>query len=394
MAAKLSLGRTRIVNASYVLQHLPGIKKQGLKGGIVYTDGQFDDARLALNLAQTAIEQGAAVINYCRVADFIFTDGKITSVVAEDALSKQQYRINAKTVINATGVFADALMKAAHDHSASIAPSQGVHIVVHKKHFEGSDALMIPKTSDGRVLFAVPWHNKVIVGTTDAAVDAAVIEPAATEAEISFIISNFNSYAAVPITKKDVLSVFTGLRPLIKKEGVKGTAALNRHHAVFTSPAGLITVTGGKWTTYRKMAEDAVNVAEKKLQVQKPPLTAALKIHGRTTEKNTTHLSVYGSDAAGIEKLWKEEAVLTGKIHPAHHFTKAEVVWAVRNEMAQTVEDVLARRTRLLFLDAGAAVESASVVATLMAKELQKDDAWIQQQVQAFTLLAKQYLLS
>jgi glycerol-3-phosphate dehydrogenase len=393
MAAKLSLGSTKIVNAGYVLQHLPAIKKAGLKGGVVYTDGQFDDARLALNLAQTACEQGAAVVNYCRVAGFIFAGHKITGVIAEDVLSKKQYHIKAKAVINATGVFADVLMKAANDNSASIAPSQGVHIVVDKKHFVGTDALMIPKTTDGRVLFAVPWHNKVIVGTTDTAVNSTAIEPVATNEDVDFIISNFNSYAAVPITKKDVLSVFTGLRPLIKKEGVKGTAALNRHHAVFASPSGLITVTGGKWTTYRKMAEDAVNKVAEHLQQQKQSVTAGLKIHGYTTEKNTTHLSIYGSDTGAIEKLWLENSTLKEKLHPAFDYTKAEIIFAVRNEMAQTVEDVLARRIRLLFLDAAAATESASITARLMAQEMNKDDQWVQQQVNEFTQLAKQYLL-
>jgi glycerol-3-phosphate dehydrogenase len=394
MAGKLSLGHTKIVNANYVLQHLPAVKKEKLKGGIVYTDGQFDDARLALNLAQTAWEQKAVVINYCRVAGFIFSGHKINGVVAEDIINNNQYHIKAKVVINATGVFADVLMKAANDSSASIAPSQGVHIVVDKKYFEGTEALMIPKTTDGRVLFAVPWHNKVIVGTTDTAVNTSVIEPVATDDEIDFIISNFNKYAAAPITKKEVLSVFTGLRPLIKKEGVKGTAALNRHHAVFTSPSGLITVTGGKWTTYRKMAEDAVNAAAKQLANQKQSVTSGLKIHGCTKEKNASHLSVYGTDAATIENLWKENSLLKEKIHPAYDFTKAEVVFAVRNEMAQTVEDVLSRRVRLLFLDATAAAESASTTAWLMAREMNKSEEWVRQQVNEFTKLAKQYLLS
>lgn len=393
MAARLSLGSTKIVNADHVLQHIPAVKKEKLKGGIVYTDGQFDDARLAVNLAETACEQGAAVINYCRVAGFIFAGHHITGVIAEDELSKKQHHIKARAVINATGVFADVLMKAANDNSASIAPSQGVHIVIDKKHFEGADALMIPKTTDGRVLFAVPWHNKVIVGTTDTGVDKTVIEPAATDDEINFIISNFNSYAAVPITKKDVLSVFTGLRPLIKKEGVKGTAALNRHHAVFTSPSGLITVTGGKWTTYRKMAEDAVNKVAGHLQQQKQSVTATLKIYGYTEERNTAHTALYGSDAHAIEKLWQENSTLKEKIHAAYPFTKAEVIFAVRNEMAQTVEDILARRIRLLFLDATAAAESASITAMLMAQEMNKDEQWIQQQVHSFTQLAKQYLL-
>ena len=394
MAAKLSLGSTKIVNADYVGQHLPAVKKEGLKGGVVYTDGQFDDARLAINLAQTACEQGAAIINYCRVAGFIFLGHAITGVIAEDVINNKQYHIKAKAVINATGVFADVLMKAANDNSASIAPSQGVHIVVDKKHFAGTDALMIPKTTDGRVLFAVPWHNKVIVGTTDTAVNKTAIEPTATAEEINFIIENFNSYTAVPITTNDVLSVFTGLRPLIKKAGVKGTAALNRHHAVFVSPSGLITVTGGKWTTYRKMAEDAVNKAAQQLPTQKECVTASLRIHGYTTEKNATHTALYGSDAIVIERLWKENESWIQKIHPAYSFTKAEVIFAVRNEMAQTVEDVLSRRMRLLFLDARAATECATVVAQLIAQELRHDENWIQQQVNEFTQLAKQYLLS
>lgn len=394
MAAKLSLGSTKIVNAGYVLQHLPDVKKEGLKGGIVYTDGQFDDARLALNLAQTASEHGAAVINYCRVTGFIFSGHNVTGVIAEDVLTNKQYHLKAKAVINATGVFADVLMKAANDNSASIAPSQGVHIVVDKKHFAGTDALMIPKTTDSRVLFAVPWHNKVIVGTTDTAVNNTAIEPASTEEEINFIISNFNQYAALPITKKDVLSVFTGLRPLIKKEGAKSTAALNRHHAVFVSPSGLITVTGGKWTTYRKMAQDAVDKVAEQLQNKKQSVTATLKIHGYTTEKNTGHLSVYGSDIAAIEKLWEQNILWKEKIHPAFDYTKAEVIFAVRNEMAQTVEDVLARRIRLLFLDAAAATACASTVAQLMAEEMQYDENWVKTQLNDFTQLAKQYLLS
>lgn len=394
MAAKLSLGSTKIVSAGYVLQHLPCVKKQGLKGGVVYTDGQFDDARLAVNLAQTACAQGATVINYCRVTEFIFTEGKITGVVAEDVLHKKLYHLKTKVVINATGVFAAMLMKAANDNSASIAPSQGVHIVVDKKHFAGTDALMIPKTTDGRVLFAVPWHNKVIVGTTDTAVNNTTIEPTATGEEVDFIINNFNSYAAVPITKNDVLSVFTGLRPLIKKEGVKGTAALNRHHAVFVSPSALITVTGGKWTTYRKMAEDAVDKAAEQLHNKNKSVTATLKIHGYTIENDISYLSVYGSYAAVIEKLWQGDERLKEKIHPAYPYTKAEVIFAVRNEMAQTVEDVLARRIRLLFLDAAAATASALSVAQLMAEEMQYDESWVQTQWNDFIQLAKQYLLS
>lgn len=395
MAAKRSLGSTKIVHAEFVLQHLPGIKKEQLKGGVVYTDGQFDDARLAINLAQTAADHGAAVINYCRVKEFVFTENKISGLIAEDLLDKNQYRLQAKAVINATGVFADRLMKAAGDHSASIAPSQGVHIVVDQKHFKGSDALMIPKTSDGRVLFAVPWHGKVILGTTDTPVVDTAAEPVATTAEVNFIIQNFNSYTATPVTTKDIRSVFTGLRPLLKKEGVKGTAALNRHHAVFSSPSGLVTVTGGKWTTYRKMAEDAVNkVARDILHDDKKCFTAGLQIHGYTGEKTNEDLAVYGSDAVTIRKMMSHDSRLHEKIHPAYPFTRAEVMYAVRNEMAQTIEDVLARRTRLLFLDATAAIESASTVAVLMATELQQDQAWINRQVNDFTQLAKQYLLS
>ncbi len=395
MAAKLSLGSTKIVSANYVLKRLPNVKKQNLKGGIVYTDGQFDDARLAINLAQTACEQGATVINYCSVLKFTFTNEKITGVIAEDVINQKQYQIKAKAVINATGVFADVMMKAANDNSASIAPSQGVHIVVDKKHFEGTDALMIPKTTDGRVLFAVPWHNKIILGTTDVAVNTAIIEPVAQAAEVDFIISNFNHYAAIPITKKDVLSVFAGLRPLVKKEGVKNTAALDRNHAIIISPSNLITITGGKWTTYRKMAADAVNNAAYIAQLQKQKSsTATIKIFGNTSEKINSHLSVYGSSAVQIINLSKQDEALNQKIHHSYPYIKGEIIWAVRNEMAKTVEDILARRIRLLFLDAQAAIDAAPAVAHLMAKEMHKNNDWVQQQINGFNALAKQYLLS
>ncbi len=396
MSGKLSLGGTKIVGVKYVAQQMPNVNQQNLKGGVAYTDGQFDDARLAINLAQTACQQGAAVINYCKAQHFIFSaQKKITGLVVEDTLRNRQYTLKAKMIINATGVFADALMKLANDNSATIAPSQGVHIVVDKKHFEGTDALMIPKTTDGRVLFAVPWHNKVIVGTTDVAVNTAEIEPVAQAAEVDFIISNFNSYAATPINKKDVRSVFAGLRPLIKKEGVKNTAALNRNHAIIISPANLVTITGGKWTTYRKMAEDAVNNAAyiAKLQKQKCT-TATTKIFGCTAEKTNNHLAVYGSSAAGIMQLCANDVTLNEKIHAAYPYIKAEVIWAVRNEMAQTVEDILARRIRLLFLDAQAAIDAAPAVAALIANEMNKNNDWVRQQLNNFNAVAKKYLLS
>ncbi len=397
MAGKLSLGSTKIIGAEKTKQYLPTIDTTKLSGAIVYKDGQFDDARLAINLATTAAENGATVLNYCKVIKLIKENKKVSGVIAKDEINNREYNIKSKVVINATGVFADEVLQMDDAGAQNIvSPSQGIHLVLAKKFFPGGDAMMIPKTADGRVLFAVPWHDNVVVGTTDTPVEKHLIEPKPLEAEIEFVLQHINKYLDVEIKRSDVQSTFAGLRPLVKKGTGKNTAIMPRDHTIIVNPSGLVTITGGKWTTYRKMANDVINNAvfvaklEKKLCV-----TAELKIHGWiSTVDKTDALHFYGSDAAAIKNLCKENKSWGELIHPAVPNIKAEIIWAVRKEMAISVEDILARRTRILFLNAPAAITAVHMVAKLMAAESNKNEAWVQQQINDFTAVAKQYVLS
>jgi glycerol-3-phosphate dehydrogenase len=396
LSSKLSLGKTKLLSKKRALQMLPGLSLDNFNGGVLYFDGQFDDSRLAINLAQTAVEQGATVINYCGVRSFIKKDGKIIGVNATDEISGNSYAIYAKVVINATGVFADSILQLAENHTAqTIAPSQGIHLVVDKHFFEGDAGMMIPKTDDGRVLFAIPWHNKLLLGTTDTPVNTITTEPIAAKEEIDFVIRNFNRYTAKDITYSDVRSLFAGLRPLANAGGQNKTAVMPRDHQVKILPSGLVHVTGGKWTTYRRMAEDAINKAVQSSGLAaKACKTKNLQIHGWKNNVVKDDLSVYGADADLIKKLTEADPGLSEKIHPAYSYTKAEVKWIVQNEMAMTAEDVLARRIRLLFLDAAAAMEAAPVVAALMALELNHNKDWEANQVADFAQLAKGYLIA
>lgn len=396
MSGKLSLGNTKIISRKTAFQLLPTIEKNKLKGGIIYKDGQFDDTRLAINLAQTAAENGACILNYCKVTSLVKEAGKTNGIVFTDTINNKEYTAKAAVVINATGVFTDAILKM--DHAAKpdlVSPSQGVHIVLDKKFFPGKDALMIPKTTDGRVLFAVPWHDYVVIGTTDTPLKEISLEPRALQTEIDFILNTVNAYFDVDISKKDVKSIFAGLRPLVKIPGVKKTSLMPRDHTIIISESGLVTIVGGKWTTYRRMAKDVIDKAiitgNLKKEICK---TEDLHIHGYTTEAETeVALQFYGTDKTGLKKLCKEDEYLKEKIHSSFPYIKASVIWAVRNEMAMTVEDVLARRTRMLFLDAQVAIEAAPLVAEMMAKEMNKEADWKNAQLNSFITLAKGYLL-
>ncbi len=383
LSGKLTLGKTEILSKQETIARLPAIHPKGLSGGVLYYDGQFDDSRLSIDLAATASIHGCVLVNYCSADGFIKNGKKITGVLLTDNLSGKSYTVTTRAVINATGVFTDAVMQMedAEKHDM-VSPSQGVHLVVDSSFFPGTDAMMIPKTDDGRVLFAVPWHGKIVLGTTDTPVETALMEPRPLEEEIEFILKHINRYAQTSIGRKDVLSVFAGLRPLVKARGQKTTALISRDHTLVISPGGLVTITGGKWTTYRKMAQDAVDNAVFTARLApKACLTKDLPI-GNPRNRN-----------GNIERLINTDASLASPIHPAYPYTKAEVIYAVRNEMAQTVEDVLARRTRILFIGAAAAIEAAPLVASIMAQELGKDAIWQQQQVDSFTSLAQQYIL-
>jgi glycerol-3-phosphate dehydrogenase len=399
LSGSLSFGSSSILSPEKTLEKLPGINPNGLKGGIKYHDGQFDDARLAINLLQTLGDNQGTALNYMEVKGLIKSkSGIIQGVKVKDLLNNSEYEIFAKVVINATGVFSDAIQQMDNPQKkASIRPSRGVHIVLPNRFLKASQSLMIPKTSDGRVLFAVPWYNKLIVGTTDTPDELITDEPVALLHEVDFILQNAASYLAEKPTRNDILSVFAGLRPLAAGSGnEKKTKEISRSHQVIYSPSGLITVLGGKWTTYRKMAEDTINIAQRIGNLPDIPCqTQNLAIHGNVVNFNSDDpLHIYGSDADEIRSLmalhpsWKEP------VHPSFTYSKAEFIWCIRNEMPQTLEDLLSRRTRCLLLDAKATLEIAPQVAQWMADELNKDDAWIKSQLHEFTQTASCYLIS
>jgi glycerol-3-phosphate dehydrogenase len=399
MSGSLGLGPSRLLSREETLELAPTLDAEGLRGAVLYHDGQFDDARLAINLAQTAALHGGTLLNYCRVDGLIKEDGKIRRLQVTDQLSGKNYEIRTRAVINATGVFTDSILQMDDPASETvIAPSQGVHIVLDKEFLPGEAAIMVPHTDDGRVLFAVPWHDKIIIGTTDTLVQEIAVEPRAMPEEIDFILRQISRYLSKIPTRKDIRSVFAGLRPLVKSSSKK-TAELSRDHLIMVSAAGLITITGGKWTTYRRMAEDTVNTAIARSGLSDSGCrTATLPIHGADTTGAADLIPIgaplyyYGSDAPAIRALAASAPGLADLLHPRLPYIQAEIIWAAREECCMTVEDALSRRTRALLLDAQAAIDCAPAVARLLAGELGKDNQWAQDQVISFHELAKGYL--
>lgn len=402
LSGNLSLGKTQNIDKAEAKRRLPTLNGLGLRAATVYQDGQFDDARLAINMAQTVVEQGGTVLNHAKVTSLHkTTQGKIDGVTFYDELNQQEHLVFGTAVINATGVFMNDILSMDHGSPKKfVVPSQGIHLVLDKSFLPSNDALMIPKTSDGRVLFAVPWHEVLVVGTTDTLIEQPSYEPIPLEQEVNFILATAGQYLTKKPTRDDVKAVFAGQRPLAAPEKAgQSTKEVSRSHKVLTDPtSGLITITGGKWTTYRQMAEDTVEEALKAHPQlgNKPCRTVDLSIHGNIPAELVNlqdHLYVYGADIPELRGLMTAYPEYAEKIHPRLDYTIAEVIWAVRHEMAQTVEDVLARRVRLLFTDARAAIDSAVKVAAIMAKEMGKDDIWQQQQVAQFLDVAKHYLL-
>lgn len=395
ISGSLSLGTSLGIARQQTLERLPGINSKNLVGGVVYHDGQFDDSRLAINLMQSIWDNGGIALNYMKVTGLLKKNGIISGVSAADVETGNAYTIHAKVVINATGVFVDEVLQMDEAGKAkTICVSQGVHLVIDKKFYPSDYAMMIPKTSDGRVLFAVPWHNSVLLGTTDTPVEQALLEPIALEKEITFILETAGNYLTQKPTRKDVLSVFAGLRPLAAPQGeAKKTKEISRSHKIRISPTGLFTILGGKWTTYRKMGEDMLNTVEKKLGWKHiDPATANMHIHGYSNSVDWNDpLYFYGSDALALKELVKTNA--GDWISRKQGIHAMQVVWAVRHEMARTVEDVLSRRTRALLLDAAESILAAPAVAGIIARELNKDEHWVDEQVEAYTQLAKGYEL-
>ncbi len=396
VAGKMRLGSSHFISKEETLALMPGIKKENLVGGVVYHDGQFDDARLALNLAQTIWDHGGYAINYCSVVNLLKNqEQQICGVTIKDMETNISYPILSKSVVNATGVFADAILQMDNPNNRkTLSVSQGVHLVLDKSFYPSSEALMIPKTNDGRVLFAVPWHGKLVVGTTDTPVNDASLEPIALEKEIAFILDTAGLYLTKKPTRTDVLSVFAGLRPLASPEqGKQKTKEISRGHRILVSPSGLFTIIGGKWTTYRKMGEDMVNRIEQILQwSSRPTTTKTLLIHGSSiTTDWDDPFYFYGSEATSLCKLMKESP--NNWISESLQIHEVQIVWAVRHEMARTLEDVLSRRTRTLLLDAKESIKIARPVAEIMARELGNDENWVNSQVEVYLQLAEKYTL-
>lgn len=403
MAGSLGFGPSQFLSREETLALAPTLDPDGLRGGVLYHDGQFDDARLAIHLAMTAADHGATIINYMSVEELLKTNNKVCGVVLKDKLKDTSgdtttYEIKAKAVINATGVFADSILKMDDAQSdAVVTMSQGIHIVLERDFLPSDTAILIPRTDDKRVLFAVPWHDKIIVGTTDTPVTAATAEPVATEEEIDFVLQHIQKYLSKDPKRSDIRSVFAGLRPLVKGQS-KTTAALSRDHLITISDSELITIAGGKWTTYRKMAEDVLEIVIHKIGVDERSAmsvcrTKDLPIHGykKQTDFNAPRY-YYGADEQAIASIIREDKILGEKIHPMFPFVKAEVVWAVQHEMCMRIEDFLSRRTRALLLDANSAIESAPLVAELMAREMEKNGQWIKDEIDNFNSIAKNYL--
>lgn len=398
LSGRFSFGRSNFRSPKEMQRILPAIKATGLRGGIEYYDGQFDDARLAINLAQTSKAHGGVPLNYTQVVRILKTDGKVTGVAAIDLETNKEYLLYGKAVVNATGVFVDDVLQMDSGESRPmVRPSQGVHLVFDRSFLNSSHAVMIPKTADGRVLFAVPWHDHVLVGTTDSPIDHHSLEPVPLEKEIEFILQTVDQYFSRKPSRKDVLSMFAGLRPLAAPQrDTDSTKEISRDHKLMVGSSGLITITGGKWTTYRKMAEETTDAVIRVASLENIDCrTKQLPIHGSSAGyvAERGELSVYGSDEAGIRKLSKEDPELSRPLANGFPFIKAQVIWAVRHEMARTVEDVLARRLRVLFLDARAAMDMAPEVARLMASELGNGNEWEQTQVSQFNALTNNYLL-
>lgn len=369
MAGKLGLGPSQFLSKEETLQLVPTLDPEDLKGGVLYHDGQFDDARLAISIAQTAAAHGAALLNYFPVLGLLKMQNKVCGVWVKDFFTNKEYEVKSKAVINATGVFTDSIMKMDDaKHENIISPSQGIHLVVDKEFLPGDTAIMIPKTDDGRVLFAVPWHDKIVLGTTDTAVDNVSAEPIPQQGEIEFILKHIGRYLSKDPQLSDVRSMFAGLRPLVKAKGKK-TAALSRDHLISIGESGLITITGGKWTTYRKMAEDVVDIAIKTYALpDKTCITKELKLNGHDKPVAPAEITSLNDDEL-----------------------KATIKKSVQEEMCMTAEDFLARRTRQLLLDAKIAMDKAPVIAQMMAKEMYKDDNWAKEQINNFNVVAMNY---
>lgn len=398
MAGRLSFGKSTFIDRDETLRRLPTIAGEGLKGGVVYQDGQFDDARLALQIAMSCIDAGAHMLNYAKVESLVKSDhGRVEGLTFSDIETGNLFHVKGRAVINATGVFSDDILRMDNPNAPkSIVPSQGIHLVISRAFSPGEDALMIPETSDGRVLFAVPWYDKLVLGTTDTLRPEPTMEPKPLEKEIEFILETASEYLLKPPTRSDVLSIYAGLRPLAAPQANGGsTKEISRSHKIIISDSKLITITGGKWTTYRKMGEDTVSKAiDVAALMPRKSQSADMRIRGFTEHVDqTSHLGVYGSDQSALQALIDSDPRWQERLHKDYPYQVGQVIWAIRHEMARKIEDVLSRRIRILFLDAEAALEMAPKVAEVMAEELKRDKNWVTSELKSFNQISQNYLI-
>jgi glycerol-3-phosphate dehydrogenase len=396
LAGRMGLQPSHHLSREETLERIPTLQPEGLRGGVVYQDAQFDDARLAVTLALTLADLGGVAVNYVSATGLLKESGLVCGARVRDEETGQELEVQARVVVNATGIFADGLRRM--DDPASpplLAPSQGVHLVLDRRFQPGGSAILVPHTDDGRVLFAVRWHGRVVVGTTDTPVAFPTLEPRPFPEEVDFLLQHAARYLTHDPGPADVLSVFAGLRPLVRgNRAVAKTAALSRDHTLLVSPSGLITLAGGKWTTYRRMGEDTIDHAAHVAGLdERPSRTAGLHLHGWAEEDALREWAGYGADTPALDRLAAEWPGWDEPLHPNLPYRVCEAAWAARHEMARTVEDVLARRTRALLLDARASVEIAPRVAALLAQELGKDEAWQRRQVAKYGEVARGYWL-
>jgi glycerol-3-phosphate dehydrogenase len=396
LAGRLSMGKSYFISREETLKRLPQIKPEGIKGGVVYHDGQFDDARMAITLAKACVDSGGVVLNYIMVTGLLKNEnGDISGVVARDLNTDSELNLYASLVINATGVFADQVIRLdTPDSKTYIRPSQGVHIVLDKSFLGSESAIMIPKTEDGRVLFAIPWYDKVVVGTTDTPLDNIDLEPVALESEIDFILHTAGKYLEKPPGREDIHCIFAGLRPLASTpENPTATKEISRRHKIILSQSQLLTITGGKWTTYRLMAEETLKIAiNAGLLKKRKCVTSDLKLNNLSIDSSSSRLHIYGDKFTEIEQIIMEKPELGDAIDPRLPYTRAEIIWICRNEMPLKLEDMLARRTRALFLDVRVSISIAAVVAEIMAVELGFEQNWQEEQINAYKQLVTSYL--
>jgi glycerol-3-phosphate dehydrogenase len=398
LAGRYGFGSSANLSRAETIARIPTIETDGLRGGVIYHDGQFDDARLLIHLARTAAEQGAVLLNYARVVSLtreagLFLDGALV----RDEEAGAEFGVRARLVINATGAFTDEVRRM-DDAKAQpmVRPSQGVHVVLPREFLPGEAAIMVPHTDDGRILFAIPWHGRVLVGTTDTPLDEVSLEPRPFAEEVDFILEHAVRYLTRDPRREDVLSVFAGIRPLVAAQDAPDgdTAKISREHQIHVSASGLMTVAGGKWTTYRKMAEDAVDHAAVIADLEpRECVTRTLNIHGHhANAERFGPLALYGADAPALQELLDERPDYAEPLHPRLPVLTGEIAWGARHEMARTLDDALARRTRSLVLDARATIEATPKAARVLAEELGRDDDWAMSQVEEFRELALGYL--